>query len=230
VALPQSLENEALFLQVFAAEMSLAAGAMPLEGPLWERAEALPTSLRANMASLRAELTPLVGPVSSIAELSELVARAGVHCPDGWAMVHERVARHVAECRRSEEVCRAVAGAVRGPANMRAPARLLVLLERGESFTLCTVSPHDPALPGTLVASSLLTSFRQRDLTFAAALEPNLAAAALNILEVGPGDLLLDPCCGTGRYTYSLCRASRYAFRFQGPGFSARSCPRCSPC
>lgn len=69
---------------------------------------------------------------------------------------------------------------------------VLVLLETFEGISL-GLATHSRS-PSILLSSR----FKERPINFAAALDPPLAAAALSMLHVGPGDVLLDPCCGTG--------------------------------
>ena len=69
---------------------------------------------------------------------------------------------------------------------------VLVVVETGTRMWLCLA---------TLARSKavlLSETFKSRPFTFGAALDPSLAAVALNILNVGAGDVLLDPCTGTG--------------------------------
>jgi hypothetical protein len=69
---------------------------------------------------------------------------------------------------------------------------VLVVVETGTRMWLCLA---------TLARSKALLlseTFKSRPFTFGAALDPSLAAVALNILNVGAGDVLLDPCTGTG--------------------------------
>ena len=69
---------------------------------------------------------------------------------------------------------------------------VLVVVETGTRMWLCLA---------TLARSKALLlseTFTSRPFTFGAALDPSLAAVALNILNVGAGDVLLDPCTGTG--------------------------------
>ena len=57
-------------------------------------------------------------------------------------------------------------------------------------FCLATAARSDAVL--------LSSAFKSRPFTFGAALDPALAAVALNVLEVGADDVVLDPCTGTG--------------------------------
>jgi hypothetical protein len=142
------------------------------------------------LAALRGEMAPLLGPHSSLASFLEGVRALPALPVGGWSLFHVRLDKLESGTPQSMEMALQVASAMRTKPNGGRGGAVLVLLETRDILRLClsTLGRSD---------ALLLTParFKARPFNFPAALDPVLAAAALNILEVRMDDVLLDACC-----------------------------------
>ena len=145
------------------------------------------------LASLRGEMAPLIGPHGDVEAFLQSVRNIPRLPVDGWSLFHVRLDNLQSGTPKSMAMALEIAQAMQTKPNGGAGGAVLVLVETKMSLYLClaTQSRSEAVLLTPAV-------FKSRPFNFAAALDPALAAVALNKLCVGSRDVLLDPCCGTG--------------------------------
>ena len=145
------------------------------------------------LASLRGEMAPLTGPYSDMESFLESVQQLPRLPVDGWSLFHVRLDNLERGTPKSMVLALEIAQAMHTKPHGGKGGGVLVVVETKASLYLCLATQSRST-------AVLLTPavFKSRPFNFAAALDPALAAVALNKLCVGRHDVLLDPCCGTG--------------------------------
>ena len=160
---------------------------------LWRSTKPLNRHKLGQLASLRGEMAPLIGPYEGYDVFLEGVRGLACLPVAGWSLFHVRLDDLVSGTPKSMVMALDIAETMQTKPQGGQGGAVLVVVETAGSLYLC--------LSTSGKSQAVLLSgekFKSRPLNFAAALDPSLAAVALNILDVGPDDVLLDPCCGTG--------------------------------
>ena len=165
--------------EVFEAEMRAVdrGGLEQITPGLWKSARPLNPDQLGQLASLRGEAVPLLGPYANWHDFLRAIQALPELPVPGWSLYHVRLEKLATGSPHSMEMALATAQAMTTkPAGGRGGA-VLVLLETRLSLYLCV---------STLGRSTavLLTpqTFKERPFNFPAALDPMLAAVALNVL------------------------------------------------
>jgi hypothetical protein len=131
-------------------------------------------------------MAPLVGPHSDMSTFLEGVRQLPDLPVEGWSLFHVRLDDLESGTPKSMLMAIEIAEAMRTKPSGGAGGAVLVVVETKGSLYLC-LATHSRSTAVLLTPAI----FKSRPFNFAAALDPALAAVALNTLRVGPQDVLL---------------------------------------
>eukprot|EP00960_Hanusia_phi_P054475 762669-Hanusia_phi.AAC.3 len=172
---------------------------------VWKSPAHIPLRTLEAMTSIRAEIAPLSAHHSTLEGLLEEVRGWGLIC-DRWDLHVERLVKSPASAegdakrKNRMEISAMFAGCVVGAPNFDTPNLLFTLFEssRGYMLGMATWSHND----GERSISEV--EWSSRPCKFSSALPLLIAEAAVNIAGAKEGDLLLDPCCGSGTILFAV--------------------------
>ncbi|EKX39552.1 hypothetical protein GUITHDRAFT_114280 [Guillardia theta CCMP2712] len=182
---------------------------------VWKSPAAVPTDTLEAMTCVRAQIAPLSAHHETVEDLIEEVGGWTLAC-DGWDLHVERLKTSSeqegdGERRSRMEISAMFARCIVGAPNFDKPNLLFTLLESSKGYLLgLTTWSHNHAQ-----RSLSEVEWSRRPCKFSSALPLLIAEAAVNIAGAREGDLLLDPCCGSGTILYAALERGLNAVGFE---------------